>query len=116
MLLFFNLTALTAMILLIWFKTDAFVSYLKLLGIKKLFYDYDNKVTYFNFSDYLEGELQRITNNTYQRFLLKLLTCPKCFSFWLCFIVFLLGEMLILFPLGYITTLFIYYVICSLSK
>lgn len=116
MLLFFNLTAIIIMILTVWFKTDAFVDYLKLLGVKKLFTDYDAKTSYFNFSSYLDGEFYNITQNRYGRFLLKLLTCPKCLGFWLCVAVFVLSGCIELLPLGYVCSLIGYYTIDSLSK
>ena len=116
MLLFFNLTSVVVAILLVWFKTDAFVEYLKIVGIKKLFTDYDLKTNYFNFSNYLDGEFYNITENKYIRFVLKIITCPKCVSFWLCVLVFFFGGLVELIPLGYVCSLFSYYVICSFSK
>ena len=73
-------TSLIVTILVIWFKTDAFVEYLDLLGFKKLFYikeykgtqDTDFAVNYPNF-------LLCQKNS----FLSRLLSCPTCTTFWL---------------------------------
>ena len=72
-------TSLIVTILILWFKTDAFVEYLELLGCRKLFF-----ISSFRAQDPLLG-----TN--YPNFLLcqrnsflsRLLSCPTCVSFWL---------------------------------
>ncbi len=71
--------ALIVTILIIWFKSDAFIEYLELLGCRKLFY-----VNEFRAQDPL-------LSTNYPNFLLcqkncflsRLLSCPTCVSFWL---------------------------------
>ena len=71
--------SLIVTILAMWFKTDAFVEYLGLLGFKKLFY----------IKEFKEQDVILTTN--YPNFVLcqkncfisRLVSCPTCVSFWL---------------------------------
>jgi len=68
-------------ILLVWFKSDAFVEYASLFGCKKLFWikNYEEgarKGLYLDYPSYL-----LIHHNC---FLTRLLSCPLCLSVWLC--------------------------------
>lgn len=70
-------------LLVIWFKTDAFVEYMELFGFKKLFYIKEYKdwqmsgtATYaVGYPDFL-----LVTHNC---FLTRLMSCPTCSAFWL---------------------------------
>ena len=76
---FLSFVALYVLILVVWFKTEAFVEYAKLLGmswgwIKE--YDFvrqaDPKITYHKF-----------LREYHDSFLVRLVTCPVCASIWL---------------------------------
>lgn len=67
-----------AMMLLIWFKTEAFVEYCRVLKLDRFYKDYDIKK---------EGDA-RLTYLMYLRryhdsFFIRLITCPICLSIWL---------------------------------
>lgn len=75
-----SLTCLTALILLIWFKTNAFVEYAKLLHVTKFIKvdEYEllvNDGADITFPDFLK----EFHNN----FITRLLSCPICTSVWL---------------------------------
>ena len=89
--------AIVNTILLIWFKTNAFVEYSKLLGIK--FKDFEQK----------KLDIPNLLYSTYVSELGwfgRLLSCPFCLSFWLCLIINI--SSLNLFFISYILTLTIY--------
>ena len=72
--------SLIVTILIIWFKTDAFVEYLDLLGFKKLFYIKEYKVSQdtsfaVNYPNFLMCQKNC--------FLSRLVSCPTCITFWL---------------------------------
>ena len=65
----------------LWHDTDAFVEYLKLLRVKKLFYvekfqeEKENSGGLMNYPDYLLIH--------HGNFFIRLITCPICLSVWL---------------------------------
>lgn len=67
-------------VLLVWFKSDAFVEYAELFGCKKL----------FGIKKYRKAQLQNLVSD-YRLFLLlnynclfiRLITCPLCTSVWI---------------------------------
>lgn len=76
---FLGLVAAYVLILLVWFKTDAFAEYARLLRLKwTKANDYycvklaDPFITYHGF-----------LREYYDCFLVRLLTCPICFGVWL---------------------------------
>ena len=98
-------SSLVSLILLVWFKSTAFLEYSKLLGLGKVFYVYA-----------YEEDLKKNPVDSYQEFLLKnfpcfivkLITCPLCLSFWLSLIVAISFEEIYLFPLYNVTGLLLY--------
>lgn len=68
--------------LIVWFDTDAFVEYVKLLRIGKYFdieeYEKRNSLAGGVITEYYE-----FLDLKYSNFLTKLLACPICTSFWL---------------------------------
>lgn len=96
--------------MIIWNETEAFVEYLKftknLFKIKKYLIekDIDFTLTYKSF----------LLKN-YNNFFVKLLTCPLCLNFWLCFIgSFIFGYSFIFIPFVYIMSLIIYLLVKKL--
>ena len=72
-------TSLIVTILIIWFKSNAFVEYLDLLNFKKLFY-----IKEFKEQDPLMAiDYPNFLLTQKNCFLSKLLSCPTCVSFWL---------------------------------
>ena len=75
------MVSFTALFLLIWFKTEAFVEYMKLFRLSKLF-----KI------DLYEEMNRGGADMSYHEFLLehfnmfgtRLITCPICVTTWLC--------------------------------
>lgn len=74
---------LHTLILLIWFKTDAFIVYSKLLKVNK----------YFKINEYENFKNTKDASVSYHLFLrsmypenfwIKLVTCPICLGIWLC--------------------------------
>jgi hypothetical protein len=67
-------------LLFIWFDTDAFIEYFRLLRLSKLFkidkfdeYKTQNpKITYLSF-----------IRQKYSNFYTRLITCPPCINFWI---------------------------------
>ena len=78
-----EIICLIATILLIWFRTDAWLEYCRLFKFKPSFYkDFDEKykedvsLTYIHYL--------RLHHNC---FFVRLITCPICFSVWLAIII-----------------------------
>ena len=70
----------SAIILIIWFQTEAFYEYCKLFGFKKLFKIKD----YSDFSEISdEGTYIEYLNIQYDSFLVRLISCPICLGIWL---------------------------------
>ena len=88
--------AIISLILLLWFRTDVWLEYTRLLGLNFLsFYkDFDAKqhqdvsLTYHIY-------LRRYHNN----FFVRLITCPICLAVWLV-LFFVLAKMFIFFCLA----------------
>jgi len=79
-----NLSCLSFLILIVWFKSDAFVEYCKLLNLR-----------FIGFIDLYEHQKSQDFSLTYHHFLMKnfncffvrLITCPICFGVWISFLV-----------------------------
>lgn len=103
-------------VLIVWFKTDAFIEYCKLLGLEKILLGYDSTDQQLTFPQYLYVKRLILTNNKIIHFIIKLITCPLCIGFWLSF---LFGGLLLPFlfiPLLYICSLFVYLIFTKLLE
>lgn len=105
-------TFLITLILLVWFKTDAFIVYTKLFKIDKFFY----------ISDWEEFKNTKDCTVTYHQFLkikfpngfcVKLITCPICVCVWLSGISSIFIGVVAL-PIVCVCSLFIYFAITKL--
>lgn len=99
-------------VLIIWFKTDAFIEYTKLLKLDKWFSvdDYEkHKSNDFELTYHL---YLRSHKNT---FLSRLVTCPICLTTWMFMIVLILDSMSN-FCLNVIVTLSLYYLFSKLMR
>jgi hypothetical protein len=104
---------ITCLLLVVWFKTDAFVEYVKLFKLSRRFsvddfeekYSSDFELTYHDY-------LRKYKNS----FLIRLVTCPICLTVWLLiptfFVKYSLGE----YSLNVLTSLFIYYLFSKLMR
>jgi hypothetical protein len=98
-------SSLVSLILLVWFKSTAFLEYSKLFGLGGVFY-----------VNAYEESLEKNPLDSYQEFLVKnfpcfitkLITCPLCLSFWLSLIVAISLEKFYFFPLYNVTGLLLY--------
>lgn len=92
-------------LMFVWFKTDFFIEYSKLLKLSKLFKiqkwsEYRNinpKISYLEFI--------RIKHSS---FLIKIITCEYCLLFWLVLISCLFMKNIIWTPFIYVMSLLIY--------
>lgn len=72
-----------SMVLIVWFKTDAFVEYAELLGLSKVTFAEDFKEKK-KADVMLEFPMYLVINKNC--FISRLLSCPICFGFWLSLI------------------------------
>ena len=109
---FINLVAFIVTILIVWFKTDAFAEYCKLLGLKKILlgYDYQND-KHLSFPQYFYIKSKQCTKCQICKFLISLVTCPLCIALWLSLIGACLISSFIITPMVYIASLFVYFLI-----
>jgi len=92
-------------ILFIWFKTDAFIQYVKLIKLSRITkvdlwesYRLSNpKITYLEY-----------ISIKYRNFFTKLITCKPCLTFWIVLILVLIFNSVYLFPIIYMLSYIIY--------
>ncbi len=87
------------MLLMVWFKSEAFVEYAKLLRVQNFFfiplYERDReKDPSLSYLDYLAIN--------HDNFFVKLITCPLCLAFWISILICLHFDNLIFLPVVYI--------------
>ncbi len=105
-------TFLITLILLIWFKTDAFIVYTKLLGINKFFY-INEWEEFKNTKDCTVTYYQFLRMKSPNGFFVELVTCPICFSVWLSVISSIFIG-IVGIPIVCVCSLFIYFLIIKL--
>ena len=78
--LFLSIICLNASIMLIWFKSDAFVEWIKLFGLGK----------FIKYQEFLDAKLDNFIityplflKMKYPFFIFKLIGCPLCLGTWL---------------------------------
>lgn len=111
LLVFINLVCLILTIMLIWFKSGAFVEYCKLFNLKKILLGYDKDPNNLTFPQYLYVKSRTLFKCSVCRFLISLITCPMCLSLWLSASAACIYGSIILTPLFYITVLISYFLI-----
>ena len=109
MLYLFNIISFIVTILILWFKTDAFIDYCKLFNVFTQTVKNFNYSTSISFPQFLYVTYKNSMKNRFKLFLLKLVTCPLCLSLWLSVIFSILFGYFFCFPLFYISSLFIYF-------
>jgi hypothetical protein len=111
LLLFINLVCLILTIMIVWFKTTAFVEYAQLLGIKFLLFGYNEDSNNLTFPQYLYVKSKVLFNNSICKFIVALITCPLCLAFWLSLGAATIYSNIILTPVFYVTVLVSYFLI-----
>ena len=109
LLVFINLICLELSILVVWFKSGAFVEYYNLFGLKHLLLGYDKDPNNLTFPQYLFVKSRTLFKCSICRFLVALITCPLCLAFWLSVGAASFYGAIVLTPLFYIVTLICYF-------
>ena len=105
LLVFINLVCFVLTIMIVWFKSGAFVEYCNLFGLKFLLLGYDKDPNSLTFPQYLYVKSRILFKCSVCRFLVSLITCPMCLSLWLSAGAACLYETILLTPLFYIIVL-----------
>ena len=100
-------------LLYMWFDTDGFIEYSKLLGLEKRFKillwqeyrEINPRLDYFSYI--------RLKHSS---FLIRLISCKQCLCFWLVLISCLFFKNFFYFPIVYMMSYLIYNLICKLIK
>jgi hypothetical protein len=101
-------------ILIVWFKTDAYVEYCKIFNLNFLLFNYNHPE--LTFPQYLYSQRNTLFKKPFTVFYIKLITCPFCLSFWLSLIAaFVISNPLAVFPL-YVCSLFLYLFLVKLLE
>lgn len=98
----FNQICLINLILLVWFKTNAFVEYVNLFKLNKLF-RVDKFLEYKKINieiDYVTFLMIKNPN-----FITKLVSCTYCFNFWLSLSSCFLFKNIIYLPIIYMASI-----------
>jgi hypothetical protein len=113
---FFYSLGFVVTILIVWFKTDAFVEYCKLIGFKKILFGYDSSGAQISFPQYLYTKRLSISKNKLIHFYIKLITCPVCINFWLSMIFGGLFLPVLFIPFLYVCNLLVYLILSKLLE
>lgn len=108
LLVFINLVCFVLTIMIVWFKSSAFVEYCNLFGLKFLLLGYDKDPNSLTFPQYLYIKSRTLFKCSACRFIVSLITCPMCLSLWLSAGVACIYGTVLLTPLFYITVLISY--------
>lgn len=103
-------------ILIVWFKTDAFVEYCKLFSLNKILFGYGTSEPQLTFPQYLYTKRLILSKNKVIRFYIKLITCPICVTFWLSLLFGGIFLSAISIPLLYVCSLFVYLIFTKLLE
>lgn len=109
LLVFTNLICSVLTIMIVWFKSSAFVEYCNLFGFKKLLLGYDKDPNNLTFPQYLYIKGRFLFECTICKFIISLITCPLCLAFWLSLAAACIYSSILLTPIFYITVLICYF-------
>jgi hypothetical protein len=103
-----NITLLISLILIVFFKTEAWVEYCKLLQLDGIsqYKDYELKKSNDLSLDYIQYLRQY-----HDCFLIRLITCPICLSIWLSIIAGTIILSFSLIPIFIVGSLLLYSII-----
>ena len=102
--------SMVAMVLLLWFKTEVWHEYTKIFRIAS---DLSKAYEAEKMNDMTITYIQFLRKNYHQYFIIRLITCPICFSFWIAFFLSLGWKVVMLAPIM-IGGLIIYGCVCKL--
>jgi hypothetical protein len=111
LLLFINLVCFVLTIMVVWFKSGAFVEYCNLFKLRTLLLGYDKDPNNLTFPQYLYVKSRSLFKCPICKFLVALITCPLCIAFWLSIGASCLYGTILLTPLFYVTVLISYFLI-----
>tara|TARA_Y100001938_G_C7884688_1_gene326768 strand:- start:171 stop:521 length:351 start_codon:yes stop_codon:yes gene_type:complete len=100
------LISLVVTVLLVWFNSEAFVEYAKLIGGAKFFKvtEYEKQQEKTPTLDYLSYLLENKNS-----FFIRLITCPLCLGFWLSAVACVwIAKDAMLIPICYVLSLIVY--------
>lgn len=80
--LFIVLVCSIVTLMLLWFNSGAFPAYCKLFGLNKLLLGYDKNTDGLSFPQYLYIKSRSTFECPICAFIIELITCPLCLSFW----------------------------------
>ncbi len=91
--------------LIVWFETDAFVEYAKIIGGSKFFLidDYEEKKD----ADPSISYVYYLLIN-HSSFFTRLISCPYCLGFWFTIILCALTKNYLFIPIAYVASLYVY--------
>lgn len=80
--LFIVLVCSIVTLMIVWFNSGAFPAYCKLLGLNKFLLGYDKNTDGLTFPQYLYIKSRSAFECPICAFIIELITCPLCLSFW----------------------------------
>jgi len=109
----FLISSSAFLILVIWFKSEAFQEYCKIFYADKFFliHDFEEKQKNDLTLDYHSYLLK-----DHDSFFIRLITCPICFSVWITLILCFFFENFIAFPICNSIALITYYIFNKIAE
>ncbi len=99
-------SSIVSAMLIVWFKTEAFVEYGSLLGLSKYLYLSEYKIAQKN-DPSLEFPMFLVINNN--NFFSRLLSCPLCLGFWLSLLFSCVFDVRLVFSVYVISLILFFY-------
>lgn len=104
--------SIVAMVLILWFKTEVWYEYTKLFGLSRLSLEKEYEQEKQN--DITIDYIKFLRKNWRDKFIIRLITCPICLSYWLSFLVCLFSLNILVFPVIFIGSLILYGLVCRI--
>jgi len=105
-----NTICLISIILLIWFRTDAWIEYCRIFDLNLISFYKDFDIKYNNDVSLTYLQYLRIYHNC---FFIRLITCPICLTIWLGLLISMFTS-IILLPVYVIGALLLFLIIDKL--
>ena len=104
--------SIVVMILVLWLKTEVWYEYTKLIGLKRL--SLEEQYEQEKQNDITIDYIKFLRKNWHDKFIVRLITCPICLSYWLSFLVCFLSLNILYFPVVFIGSLILYGIVCRI--
>jgi hypothetical protein len=103
------ISSVVALVLIIWFHTEAFLEYAGLIGGSRFFHidDFRKEQAKIEYPAPHMDFIQYLLNYR-DSFFVRLITCPICLSFWLTVIVCFASGLWVLLPASNLLALVVY--------